>query len=71
MLDRKGRPAFSLLNPTSADALRRALERLRAGGLSRAEAGAEILRRNFYDFVDSETAAQDERCHRLRIVKRD
>lgn len=70
MADRKGHPARSLLNPTSSDALRVAIERLRANGLSHAEAAAEILRRNFYDYVDSETDAQSEPCHRLRIVKR-
>lgn len=71
MVSRKGHPARSLLDPTSSDALRVAIARLRAGGLSHTEAAAEILRRNFYDFVDSQTDAQSEACHRLRIVKRE
>lgn len=70
MAGRQGHPPRSLLVSTSSDALRGAMERLRSGGLSQAEAAAEILRRNFYDFVDSETDAQSEPCHRLRIVKR-
>lgn len=70
MAARKGYPARSLLDPTSCDALRGAVERLRANGLSHAEAAAELLRRNFYDFVDAETDAQSAPCHRLRIVKR-
>jgi hypothetical protein len=70
MAARKGHPPRSLLHPTSSDALRGAIERLRANGLSHAEAAAEIMRRNFYDFIDSETDAQSGPCHRLRIVKR-
>jgi hypothetical protein len=70
MAGRKGHPPHSLLDPTSSDALRVAIDRLRAGGLSHAEAAAEMLRRRFYDLVDSETDAQSEPCHRLRIVKR-
>ena len=70
MAARKERPPHSLLGPTSSDALRGAIERLRANGLSHAEAAAEIMRRNFYDFVDAETDAQSAPCHRLRIVKR-
>lgn len=70
MAARKGTPPRSLLQPTSSDALRGALARLRANGLSQAEAAAEMLRRNFYDFVDSEMDAQSATCHRLRIVKR-
>jgi hypothetical protein len=70
MAARKRHPARLLLNPTDSDALRTAIERLRENGLSHAEAAAEMLRRKFYDFVDSETDAQSEPCHRLRIVKR-
>jgi hypothetical protein len=70
MAKRKGRPARSLLNPTDADELRGAIARLRDDGLSQSEAGAELLRRNFYDFIDSETEPQSEKCSRLRIVKR-
>lgn len=69
MVARQGHPARSLLESTDADGLRRAFDRLRANGLSRAEAASEILRRNFYDFVDSQMDGED-RCRRLRIVKR-
>lgn len=68
---REDHPDRSLLDPTGADALRRAVERLRGNGLSGAEAATEILRANFYDFIDSEVEAQEgRRCRRLRIVKR-
>lgn len=68
---REDHPARPLLDPTGADALRRAVERLRGNGLSGAEAAAEILRANFYDFIDSEVEAQPGRgCRRLRIIKR-
>jgi hypothetical protein len=70
MAKRKGRPARSLLKPTDADALRGAMERLRGDGLSQSEAGAELLRGNFYDFIDSQTEPQSSKCTRLRIVKR-
>jgi hypothetical protein len=70
MIARKGHPAHLLLEPTSSAALQAALERLRGNGLSRGEAAAELLRRNFYDVVDSEIDAGSEGCHRLRIVKR-
>lgn len=70
MVRRKRRPARSLLNPTDADQLRGAVARLRDNGLSGAEAATEILRRNFYDFIDSETDAQSGKAARLRIVKR-
>lgn len=70
MAAQKGHPPRSLLHPTGCDALRVALERLRANGLSKAEAATEILRRNFYDFVDSEADDQSGRCPRLRIIKR-
>lgn len=70
MAARKVYPPRRLLEPTSAEALRVALERLRANGLSRSEAAAELLRRNFYDLVDSETDAASGACHRLRIIKR-
>lgn len=70
MAARKGHPAHRLLVATNSDALRIALERLRGQGLSRAEAAAEMLRRKFYEFVDSETDARSEPCHRLRIIKR-
>ena len=70
MAARKGLPAHSLLKPTSSGALRAALERLRANGLSGREAGAELLRRNFYDLMDSQVDAGGEVPHRLRIVKR-
>jgi hypothetical protein len=50
--------------------LRGALDRLRANGLSDGEAAAELLRRNFYDYVDAETDAGSDDCHRLRIIKR-
>jgi hypothetical protein len=63
-------PARSLLNPIGADRLRQAVERLRANGLSDVEAAAEMIRKNFYDFLDSEIDAQSERIPRLRIVKR-
>jgi hypothetical protein len=66
----KGRPAQSLLNPTGAGELRGALERLRNNGLSGAEAATELLRRNFYDFIDSETEPQSSKVQRLRIIKR-
>jgi hypothetical protein len=59
-----------LLEATDSAALRAAFERLRANGLSRGEAAAELLRRNFYDFVDSQSDAGTEPCHRLRIIKR-
>lgn len=70
MAARKGRPAQPLLGPTGAAALRDAVARLRSNGLSNAEAAAEIVRRNFYDFIDDETDAQSEKCLRLRIIKR-
>lgn len=70
MVVRKGHPAHRLLDPTSAGALRGAWERLRGNGLSNAEAAAEIVRKNFYDFIDSESDAQSAACPRLRIVKR-
>lgn len=69
MAARKVHPARSLLDPTSSGALRVALERLRSAGLSRGEAAAELLRLNFYDFVDAQTQQSPPR-HRLRIVKR-
>ncbi|HET9095866.1 MAG TPA: hypothetical protein VFN37_04340 [Candidatus Baltobacteraceae bacterium] len=46
------------------------MERLRANGLSKTEAAAELLRGNFYDFLDAEADEQSAHCHRLRIVKR-
>ena len=70
MAARKGRPARSLLLPTSSMDLRGALDRLRANGLSDGEAAAELLRGNFYDYVDAETEAGSDDCHRLRIIKR-
>ncbi len=70
MAARKGHPAHPLLSPTGAEALRGAVERLRRNGLSGAEAATEIMRKNFYDFIDSEVDAQSERPLRLRIVKR-
>lgn len=70
MAARKGRPARPLLDPTGAAALRAAVERLRGNGLSNAEAAAEIVRRNFYDFIDGEADAMSGKCHRLRIIKR-
>ena len=66
----KGRPARPLLGPTGAEALRNAVERLRTNGLSNAEAAAEIVRRNFYDFIDDESDAMSGKCPRLRIIKR-
>jgi hypothetical protein len=62
--------ARSLLDPVGADRLRQALERLRANGLTDAEAAAEMIRKNLYDFLDSETDAQSGAVPRLRIVKR-
>lgn len=70
MASRKGDPPRPLLEATDSAALRAAFERLRANGLSRGEAAAELLRRNFYDFVDSQSDAGTEPCHRLRIIKR-
>lgn len=70
MAVRKGHPARSILDPIGADRLRQAVERLRDNGLSSAEAAAEIVRKNLYDFLDSETDAQSGVCPRLRIVKR-
>lgn|GEM_PF-3920020 len=70
MAHRQGHPPRSLLDPTDCDTLRGALERLRANGLSRAEAAAELLRRKFYDFVDAEVDADTQSCPRLRIIKR-
>jgi len=66
----EGRPARPLLGPVGAGALRNAVERLRNNGLSNAEAAAEIVRRNFYDFIDDEVEAKSEKCPRLRIIKR-
>lgn len=70
MANRKGHPPRLLLKPTNSDTLRIAMERLRANGLSATEAAAELVRRNFYDFVDSQADAQSNRCRRLRIIKR-
>lgn len=70
MAARKDHPARSLLDPTGADPLRRAVERLRANGLSGAEAAAELLRTNFYDFMDAESETESRNCLRLRIIKR-
>lgn len=70
MAAQKGRPARSLLDPTGSANLRGALARLRANGLTRAEAAAEIIRRNLYDFLDDETQEGSDACPRLRIVKR-
>ncbi|HKU67329.1 MAG TPA: hypothetical protein VJP85_06125 [Candidatus Baltobacteraceae bacterium] len=70
MAIQKGRPAHPLLSPTGADALQRALVRLRANGLSGAEAATEIMRRNFYDFIDAQADGDTGTCPRLRIVKR-
>lgn len=70
MAVRKEHPARSILDPTGAGNLQRALERLRANGLSRAEAAAEIVRANLYDFLDGESDAQSGACPRLRIIKR-
>lgn len=71
MAARKGHPARPLLDPTGSDALRGALRRLRANGLSNAEAAAEIIRRNLYDFLDDQTEEGSDSCPRLRIVKRE
>lgn len=70
MAVRKGHPARSILDPTGADRLRLAVERLRDNGLSSAEAAAEILRKNLYDFLDSEADPRSDGCPRLRIIKR-
>jgi len=70
MAVRKEHPARSLLEPTGAEVLRRALGRLRANGLSEAEAGAELVRANFYDYVDAEREVQSRASPRLRIIKR-
>lgn len=70
MTAQKGHLAHPLLGPTDADALRRAVERLRGFGLSHTEAATEMLRKNFYDFIDSETETTDDTVPRLRIVKR-
>lgn len=67
----KEHPPRFLLDPTGSDALRAALERLRANGLSSCEAAAEMLRRNFYDFVDAEAEPESGGpCPCLRIIKR-
>lgn len=70
MPTRKGSPADSVLDPTSSDALRRAVVRLRAGGLTGTEAAAEIVRAGVYAFLDAEAEASTGSCPRLRIVKR-
>jgi hypothetical protein len=70
MTARKGHPAQPLLRPTGADVLRGAMERLRNNGLSHAEAATEIVRRSFYDYIDSEVERDSEKCPRLRIIKR-
>jgi hypothetical protein len=70
MAVRKGHPARSILDPIGADLLRRALERLRENGLSRAEAAAELVRANLYEVLDSERDAESAAWVRLRIVKR-
>lgn len=70
MAARKGHPARPLLSPTGADDLRGAVKRLRDNGLSSAEAAAEIVRKNFYDFIDSQAEEQSITCPRLRIIKR-
>lgn len=70
MTARKGHPAQPLLSPVGADQLRGAFERLRNNGLSRAEAATEMVRRNFYDFIDSEVELESNKVLRLRIIKR-
>jgi hypothetical protein len=70
MAVRKGHPARPILDPTGADPLRRALERLRANGLTAGEAAAELVRNNLYDFLDARAESQSAACPRLRIVKR-
>jgi hypothetical protein len=60
----------SLLDPTAAGALRVAVQRLREGGLSSAEAATEVVRQNFAEWLDSESDGQDGAASRLRIVKR-
>lgn len=50
--------------------LRGAMERLRNNGLSRAEAATEMVRRSFYDYIDSEVERDSDKCPRLRIIKR-
>jgi hypothetical protein len=64
------RPTRPLLSPIGADVLRAAVERLRSNGLSGAEAATEIVRRNFYDFIDAHAATESGKCPRLRIIKR-
>jgi hypothetical protein len=68
--DRRHADVGSLLDPTGAGALRIAVERLRGSGLSSAEAGAEMVRQNFMDWLDSESDRDSGAALRLRIVKR-
>lgn len=59
-----------VLRATGVASLRSAVERLRAAGLSAAQAAAEVVRENIYDWVDGQTDAESNGAHRLRIVKR-
>jgi hypothetical protein len=59
-----------LLNPTGAGEFRDAVTRLRDNGLTGAEAATEMLRRSFYDFIDSESEPDSSKVQRLRIIKR-
>lgn len=61
--------ARSVLEPTAVESLRLAMERLREGGLSSAEAAAEVVRENISDWIASESDAS-KGALRLRIVKR-
>lgn len=62
--------AGSLLVPTGADVLRKAVERLRGDGLTRTEAAAEVVRENLYEWLDQESDTRPTASLRLRIVKR-
>ena len=59
----------SILGPAGAAVLRVALERLRSSGLSRSEAGAELVRQSLSDWMETERAEQSPGVGRLRIVK--
>ena len=59
--------AVSILGPTGVAVLRIALERLRGSGLSRSEAGAELMRQGLADWM--ETAEPSAEVRRLRILK--
>jgi hypothetical protein len=62
--DKGGRPAVGrLLDATGVADLRIAVKRLREGGMSETQAATEVVRENFYEWIDSGEEP------RLRIVK--